>query len=147
MSATQIDRGSSASRKSTAPAHGDPGADTALIRPRVVFEALSFEIPELIVSRVKPRLERWIRAERLQRLGLVDESHPDRLNPSTPGGWLRQPHARMEYVLDQNPHFGNPATTVERSRQARTIVPISLTPTRRKQHASPGSGHGASAWR
>lgn len=59
-----------------------------------VCEALSFEIPALIVPRVKPRLEQWIRAERLQRLGLVDVLHPDCLNSSTLSGWLRQPRVR-----------------------------------------------------
>ncbi|MEO8348762.1 MAG: glycosyltransferase [Acidobacteriota bacterium] len=51
-------------------------------------EALSLEKPALIVPRVKPRTEQWIRAERLRALGLVDVLHPDRLSSEAIGAWL-----------------------------------------------------------
>lgn len=51
-------------------------------------EALSLEKPALIVPRVRPRAEQWIRALRLRGLGLVDVLHPDRLTPEAIGAWL-----------------------------------------------------------
>jgi predicted glycosyltransferase len=51
-------------------------------------EALSLEKPALIVPRVRPRAEQWIRAERLRSLGLVDVLHPDRLTPEAISSWL-----------------------------------------------------------
>lgn len=51
-------------------------------------EALSLEKPALIVPRVKPRTEQWIRGERLRALGLVDVLHPDRLSSEAIGAWL-----------------------------------------------------------
>ena len=56
-------------------------------------EILSFQKPALIVPRVTPRQEQWIRAERLQQLGLVDILHPAQLSPETVSTWLRQPVA------------------------------------------------------
>jgi hypothetical protein len=52
------------------------------------IEALSFGKPTLIVPRVRPRLEQWIRAERLRVLGLVDVLHPDELSPDRLSRWL-----------------------------------------------------------
>jgi predicted glycosyltransferase len=51
-------------------------------------EVLSFGCRALIVPRVKPRQEQWIRAERLQQLGLVDMLHPDEISPETLSQWL-----------------------------------------------------------
>src|SRR5207244_5231712 len=39
-----------------------------------ICEVLSFEKHALIVPRVKPEPEQWIRAERLRDLGLIDRS-------------------------------------------------------------------------
>lgn len=52
------------------------------------LEAVSFGKPALIVPRVLPRKEQWIRAERLNALGLVDVLHPDQLSPRRIGDWL-----------------------------------------------------------
>jgi predicted glycosyltransferase len=52
------------------------------------IEALSFGKPTLIVPRVRPRLEQWIRAERLRALDLVDVLHPDALSPARLSKWL-----------------------------------------------------------
>ncbi|MGP1384840.1 MAG: glycosyltransferase family protein [Thainema sp.] len=54
-------------------------------------EVLSFQKPTLLVPRVTPRLEQWIRAERLQQMGLVDVLHPTAINPDTLTDWLHQP--------------------------------------------------------
>ena len=52
------------------------------------LEAVSFRKPALIVPRVRPRQEQWIRAERLSALGLVDVLHPDEVSPERLGAWL-----------------------------------------------------------
>jgi predicted glycosyltransferase len=53
-----------------------------------VCEILSFGKRGLIVPRVRPRLEQWIRAERLRAFGLVDALHPDQLTPGALSNWL-----------------------------------------------------------
>jgi predicted glycosyltransferase/glutathione synthase/RimK-type ligase-like ATP-grasp enzyme len=53
-----------------------------------ICEVLSFEKHALIVPRVKPELEQWIRAERLRDLGLVHVLHPDELSPQALTEWL-----------------------------------------------------------
>jgi predicted glycosyltransferase len=53
-------------------------------------EILSFEKRALIVPRVKPRREQIIRVELLEKLGLVDMLHPDKLNPQALSAWLHQ---------------------------------------------------------
>ncbi len=51
-------------------------------------EVLSFEKHALIVPRVKPKPEQWIRAERMRQLGLIDLLHPDKLSPRALTEWL-----------------------------------------------------------
>jgi predicted glycosyltransferase len=53
-----------------------------------ICEVLSFEKHALIVPRVKPEPEQWIRAERLRDMGLVDVLHPDHLDPRALTQWL-----------------------------------------------------------
>ena len=53
-----------------------------------VCEVLSFEKHALIVPRVRPGSEQWIRAQRMRDLGLVRVLHPDRLTPSALSEWL-----------------------------------------------------------
>ena len=53
-----------------------------------VCEILSYEKPALIVPRVRPRREQWMRATRLRDLGLVDVLNPDALSPEAISGWL-----------------------------------------------------------
>jgi predicted glycosyltransferase len=54
-------------------------------------EILSFGKPALLVPRVKPRLEQWIRAERLRDMGLLDVLHPDALHAHKLTEWLARP--------------------------------------------------------
>lgn len=54
-------------------------------------EILTFNKTALIVPRVAPRKEQWIRATRLAALGLVDVLHPDSLTPERLSDWLAQP--------------------------------------------------------
>jgi predicted glycosyltransferase len=51
-------------------------------------EVLSFEKRALIVPRVQPRREQWVRAQRLASLGLLDVLHPDEINPRKLTEWL-----------------------------------------------------------
>jgi predicted glycosyltransferase len=46
-----------------------------------VCEVLSFRKPSIIVPRVEPRLEQWIRSQRLSQLGLATAIHPTELTP------------------------------------------------------------------
>jgi predicted glycosyltransferase len=52
------------------------------------YEALSLGKRMLIVPRVQPRTEQWIRATNLQRLGLVDVLHPSAVSPGALSAWL-----------------------------------------------------------
>ncbi len=68
-----------------------------------VGELLAFEKPALIVPRVKPRREQWIRAQRLRQLGLVDVLHPDAVTPAAMSAWLasdRPSRTRARDLLD-----------------------------------------------
>src|SRR5256886_10122770 len=56
-----------------------------------VCEALSFEKHALIVPRVSPEPEQWIRAQRFRNLGLVDVLHPSELDARKLTEWLA-PH-------------------------------------------------------
>jgi len=51
-------------------------------------EVLSFRKRALIVPRVNPKPEQWIRAERFRERGLVDVLHPDELCPEALSDWL-----------------------------------------------------------
>ena len=51
-------------------------------------EILSFEKHALIVPRIGPGSEQWIRAQRMRDLGLVEVLHPDRLSPQALSEWL-----------------------------------------------------------
>ncbi len=53
-----------------------------------ICEVLSFEKHALIVPRVHPEPEQWIRAERLRDLGLIEVLHPDQLTPRALSEWL-----------------------------------------------------------
>ena len=51
-------------------------------------EILSFEKHALLVPRVAPEPEQWIRAQRLRDLGLVEVLHPDQLGARALSQWL-----------------------------------------------------------
>ncbi|WP_204902655.1 glycosyltransferase family protein [Erwinia endophytica] len=57
-----------------------------------VMEILTFGKAALIVPRVSPRQEQWIRAERLAQLGVMDCIHPDKLTVEFLNEWLAEPH-------------------------------------------------------
>jgi predicted glycosyltransferase len=51
---------------------------------------LSHEKPALIVPRVQPRCEQWMRAHRLSVRGLIETLHPDDLSPEALTRWLQK---------------------------------------------------------
>lgn len=51
---------------------------------------LSYSKPAMIVPRVRPRVEQWVRAERLAELGWVTCCHPDQLSAERISRWLAQ---------------------------------------------------------
>ena len=53
-----------------------------------VASILSFNKPAVLVPRVHPRQEQWIRASRMAELGLVDVLHPDSLTPHALESWF-----------------------------------------------------------
>ncbi len=55
-----------------------------------VCAILSFRKPGLLVPRVSPRSEQWIRAQRLEQRGLVDVLHPDDLTPAALSAWFEK---------------------------------------------------------
>ena len=63
-----------------------------------VCELLASRKKALVVPRVTPRREQWIRAERLQRLGALDVCHPDELCTDILSHWLAQPKCRPSAV-------------------------------------------------
>jgi predicted glycosyltransferase len=67
-------------------------------------ELLSFKKRSLIVPRMAPRLEQWIRANRLETLGWVDVQRPDQVTSETITDWLSQPEAlkTWRYPIDLN---------------------------------------------
>jgi predicted glycosyltransferase len=73
-----------------------------------VGEVLAHEKRALLVPRVCPRREQWIRAARLRDLGLVDVLHPDDLSPAALSAWLQRelaedrPAPRVRERLDLN---------------------------------------------
>jgi predicted glycosyltransferase/ActR/RegA family two-component response regulator len=57
-----------------------------------VSEVLSFERPVLIVPRVEPRREQWLRAHKLANLGLADVCELDELSPVRLESWIETAH-------------------------------------------------------
>ena len=53
-----------------------------------VCELLGAGQRPLLVPRIRPREEQWVRARRLQRLGLADLLHPQSLHPQALSAWL-----------------------------------------------------------
>lgn len=53
-----------------------------------VTEILSFNERALIVPRISPRKEQWIRASRLAEMGIIDCLHPDSLTPEALSSWM-----------------------------------------------------------
>jgi len=104
-----------------------------------VCEVLSFEKHALIVPRVDPEPEQWVRAERMRAAGLLDVLHPNRLTAGALSEWLARdlgapPHARRVVdmgALRRLPHLA--AELLQRRRsatalKARLLVSGSGTP-------------------
>jgi predicted glycosyltransferase len=65
-----------------------------------VCSILSFCRPALLVPRIVPRREQWIRALRLHELKLVDIILPERLTSASLACWLRRPVERATDIRD-----------------------------------------------
>ena len=55
---------------------------------------MQVDAPMLLVPRIKPRREQWLRAVRLAELGLADCLHPDELSPARLSAWLADARPR-----------------------------------------------------
>jgi len=64
-------------------------------------EILSFQKQALIVPRIQPRQEQFVRAERLQQLGVVDVLHPNQVKAEALTTWLQQPDCRVPCMVDR----------------------------------------------
>jgi len=67
-----------------------------------VAEIMSARTPALIVPRVKPRLEQWVRARALAERGLVDCMHPDDLRSSV---LMRRVQASLQRRVPRLSHY------------------------------------------
>ncbi|WP_199720933.1 hypothetical protein [Neisseria chenwenguii] len=59
-------------------------------------EILSFHKRALIVPRIKPRTEQWIRASRLAEMGITDCLHPDNLTPEALSRWMQAQKPQLD---------------------------------------------------
>ena len=53
-----------------------------------VGEVLLTKTPALVIPRIHPRREQWIRADCFRKKGLLDVLHPDQIGPESITGWL-----------------------------------------------------------
>lgn len=74
-----------------------------------VCEILTLHKPAIVVPRVRPVSEQWIRTRRMQALGLVDMIHPERLEPEHLAQKMAQmlfgppkPTSKMWQMLDRD---------------------------------------------
>ena len=65
-------------------------------------EILAYQKTALVVPRLSPRQEQWIRAERLRRHGLIDLLHPAKLSPQALTEWLHRPQPACPTYPDLN---------------------------------------------
>lgn len=79
----------------------DAEAVVAMGGYNTVSEILSFEKRALIVPRVVPRQEQLIRAERMEKHGLLDIYHPDKLTPRTMTQWLGKTRPNRASIRSQ----------------------------------------------
>jgi predicted glycosyltransferase len=98
-------------------------------------EILSFQKHALIVPRVRPRREQFIRAQRLADLGLVHAIHPDEVTPERIAAWLARD---LGAVPDGTAHldFGGLRRVPELLQELLTANVAMTTSTRRNSHAS-----------
>ncbi|MCA9262298.1 MAG: hypothetical protein KDA60_00555 [Planctomycetales bacterium] len=59
------------------------------------LSTVSFEKPSLIVPRVHPRQEQWIRAKRFEERELLQVLHPDELSADRISAWLARPESHF----------------------------------------------------
>lgn len=72
-------------------------------------EILSFAKRALIVPRVTPRQEQWIRATRLAKMGCLEALHPDQLTPQALSAWLHHYPGQIPSLLPATVPSAEPA--------------------------------------
>ncbi len=95
-----------------------------------VCSILSFSKPAMIVPRVYPRQEQWIRAERLHRLGLVELIHPDDVTAVLLRKWIEGEVRHPGVVHHQIDMTGLPTVVRYCSQLINTHSRPRLVPTR-----------------
>lgn len=78
-----------------------------------VWEVAALEKPLLVVPRVVPRREQWIRACRLQQLGILDVLSGEELSAATLSAWLGSRSARPPVKIRDLVSLDGLATVVE----------------------------------
>lgn len=63
-----------------------------------VCEVLSLGQPALVVPRVAPRQEQWLRAKMLEAHSLIDSLHPEQLNAERLSQWMASLHGKPKAV-------------------------------------------------
>lgn len=91
------------------------------------MEVLALDKQVLLVPRVIPREEQWLRANRLSALGLVDCIHPEQLSAEAIGEWLAKPPLPRLHHQDVLDFSGL-------DRVARQAAELLATPPRRTAH-------------
>lgn len=71
-----------------------------------VTELLAYGKPALVVPRVVPRTEQLLRAERMERMGLLEVLHPEALCPAALSAWLAGPGVARTGAEVQGLDFG-----------------------------------------
>lgn len=70
------------------------------------LEILALHKRTLLVPRIRPRQEQWLRASRLAEMGLAACLHPDELNPDTLAAWLAADHPPLPDTRDHLDYHG-----------------------------------------
>ena len=70
------------------------------------LETLALHKRTLLVPRIRPRQEQWLRASRLAEMGLAACLHPDELNPDTLAAWLAANHPPLPDARDHLDYHG-----------------------------------------
>ena len=70
------------------------------------LETLALHKRTLLVPRIRPRQEQWLRASRLAEMGLAACLHPDELNPDTLAAWLAADHPPLPDARDHLDYHG-----------------------------------------
>lgn len=96
-----------------------------------ICELLTLRKPAVVVPRVRPVREQWVRAERLHRLGLVRALHPDSVTPRQLQLAVLQELDQLHRPRPELPLDGLPAVSqwIQQQRPAASLAPASASST------------------